>query len=381
MKIMIWTGRALETWGLDSVVSGIGGSETAAVRLSEALARLGHVVSVVGRVNPCLYVPEGAKAPGRVRYESYDPGAPKVYECDVFVSSREPEIWSKIDVRCQVRALWLHDATTSSDLVTCSREYDTIFCLSNWAKRSYMNQFPDLPAEKLVVTRNGIDPSRFLQSGETLDNLRPVSKAGRTSRMIYSSSPDRGLKRLLDLWPRIRAEVSDATLGIFYGADNVRLAAQQSGRTSDRDTLAQIEYLVHRAQSMEDDGVHYFGRVGQSELAQAFLESSLWVYPTHFEETSCITAMEAQAAAAYPITSAVGALPETCRVGDLIYPPFDSDYDEAFVEAVVHACGDGRQTSRELAEAGRELALRNLTWDGVADLWEALFESKLGGAS
>lgn len=380
MEIMIWTGGALETWGWNSVELGIGGSETAAVMLSEALARRGHEVTIVGRVHEGTYFPARSNRSGRVLYEAYNPNSSRVYQCDAFVSSREPEVLDKIDVRCRVSALWLHDATMSSDLTSCSRSYDTIFCLSNWAKRSYMHQFPDLPAEKLVVTRNGIDPSRFLRPGETLDNLQLVSKEGRESRMIYSSSPDRGLKRLLDLWPRIRSAVPDANLGVFYGLDNARLAAQQSGHTTDSDAYLQAAYLVCRAESMEADGVHYFGRVGQTELAQAFLESSLWVYPTHFEETSCITAMEAQAAAAYPLTSAVGALPETCRVGDLIHPPFDSTYDDAFVEAVAYACGEGRRSSREMAEDARALALQGLTWDGVAAQWEAHFEGKLRGA-
>jgi hypothetical protein len=35
-------------------------------------------------------------------------------------------------------------------------------------------------------------------------------------------------------------------------------------------------------------------QVNQSTLANAFADCAFWLYPTSFEETSCITAMKAQ---------------------------------------------------------------------------------------
>jgi hypothetical protein len=57
-----------------------------------------------------------------------------------------------------------------------------------------------------MVTRNGIDVSRFENE---------VPKVG--NRLIYASSPERGLERLLDLFPLIRAAVPDAELHVYHG--------------------------------------------------------------------------------------------------------------------------------------------------------------------
>ena len=38
--------------------------------------------------------------------------------------------------------------------------------------------------------------------------------------MIYSSSPDRGLELLLSLFPKVKEQVPEAKLDIFYGFEN-----------------------------------------------------------------------------------------------------------------------------------------------------------------
>lgn len=55
------------------------------------------------------------------------------------------------------------------------------------------------------------------------------------------------------------------------------------------------------------------GRVNQRELAEAMLGAGVWFYPTWFSETSCITAMEAQAAGLWCVCPEIAALKETVR--------------------------------------------------------------------
>ena len=126
--------------------------------------------------------------------------------------------------------------------------------------------------------------------------------------MVYASSPDRGLDRVLNLWPRIIKEVPEALLHVFYGFtlnfDKIH-AHNQSMKT----------YKQNMLDLLNQTGVVYHGRVSHKELAKYFLACGLWVYPTSFTEISCITAMKAQCAGAIPITTKVAALDETVQFG------------------------------------------------------------------
>ena len=170
--------------------------------------------------------------------------------------------------------------------------------MSEWHKRFFASvyRYPDIE-KKIAILRNGVDLARF----EGTEERDP-------HRAIYSSSPDRGLQALLDMWPEIRAQVPDASLHVFYGFYNWRTAAQMAG---DEVSLRQIAHLEHLAQNMAGLGVVFHDRVNQRELAREFMRSGVWTYPTWFDETSCITAMEAMAAGCRIVSTKRGGLVET----------------------------------------------------------------------
>ena len=62
---------------------------------------------------------------------------------------------------------------------------------------------------------------------------------------------------------------------------------------------------------MEQKGVVAHGRVDQQTLAREMLSAGVWILPTWFCETSCISAMEAQAAGLRIVASKLAALEET----------------------------------------------------------------------
>jgi len=145
------------------------------------------------------------------------------------------------------------------------------------------------------------------------------------------------------------------------------------GRKSDKLTL---DFLKNRLVSMVDHGVTYHGRVGQRELAKAFLASSLWLYPTNFHETSCITAMEAQAAGVFAITSKLAALPETLRMGHLIDPPnTTAEYEAEFLDTIKCFLEARQHTGYPSLQFNRKWVLENLSWQGVASEWDIMFDN------
>lgn len=347
LSINIWTGPAWERWSPDSLETGIGGSETAAAQIAKSLVCRGHTVKVFGEAygvwDGVEYVPHEKLSEN-----------PATYPCDVFVASRQPSAL-RFDVSSSVKALWVHDVHCGegSEAATDVDRSDVVMALSTWHAGFLKQTYPNLDPEKIWVTSNGISLERFKDE--------PV-KIGR--RAIYASSPDRGLDRLLDLWPRIRERVPSAELHVYYGFETwKKIAASRN----DTDTLTRLSVFERRLKKGRKIGVVYHGRVGQRELAKAYCQARVWAYPTAFTETSCISAMEAQAAGCVPVTTALAALAETVKCGYLIQgDPNEAFYADSFVERVT-SCLLGEE---EVSRRAREVALATFSWDDVAASWE-----------
>ena len=360
MRIVIWTGPAWEAWGPASLKTGIGGSELAAIHVATGLARLGHDVEVIGQVIPEVW--QGARF---ADFRDYvDVGAKRI-ECDVFISSRHLAALRLLQPKARLLVLWMHDIHVGPDPHGFLGEYDIILNLSKWAKETAMRYYPGVPGERFITTRNGIDTKLF---------TGPIVKEG--CKVVYSSSPDRGLDKLLDWWPKIREMQPDAELHVYYGFDTWERMA-----VAHRDQIAKLQIQIFRTRlsNMADQGVVSHGRVGQEELVSAWMDASLWLYPTSFQETSCITAMEAQAAMAWPITSRLAALQETVRHGILIEPPTArAGYREEFLGYIRSFLEMDMAHRADRTSDGRMWAMRELDWMGVAEQWEGLFLRRLG---
>jgi len=196
-------------------------------------------------------------------------------------------------------------------------------------------------------------------------NLRDFDIKGierQPHRMIYTSSYDRGLEHLLKMWPEIRKEVPDAELHVFYGwntYDYFTSIGMRDGKFK--------EYLTPL---LSQDGVTDHGRVGHKKLAREFLKSKFWVYPCHFEEISCISAMKAQAAGCVPVCTDYAALSETVKDGVIVHGKADEGTVNAnFKSKLIEALKEQPVVSIDKEQFG---------WDKVAKSWiENLFFYKV----
>lgn len=177
----------------------------------------------------------------------------------------------------------------------------------------------------------------------------------------YFSAYYRGLECLLNMWPKIREQVPDATLDVYYGWES--WVAMQG----EDDFYVRME---EKFEEMKDQGVTIHGRVSHVELAQAMKEIQVWAYPTEFEEIHCITALKAQEAGCYPVTTNVGALKETVQCGDQIKTKriYSDEYKQGkFVECVVRALKEGRVGT----------PTEGTDWSDVAQSWDQFIKEKL----
>lgn len=358
LDIVIACGDAIEEWNPATVkVNGIGGSENAVIEVSKRLARKGHNVRV--------YTSCGVNGEGifdGVEYHSSDKIS-LIEHCDVYIAWRHANLLDVSNVNAKVKYLWVHDVCALGAKHSNLLKADGILALSDWHADN-IERVHNVPRSQIVRTRNGIDNTRFSKFRNVKRNPRKV---------VYSSSPDRGLHTLLLVWPKIRAIVPDATLYIYYGFSNWKKTA-----TSSNDT-AQLQYindLEMRIQMLSHQGVFFLDRVSQEELAKEFLSAGVWAYPTWFSETSCISAMEAQAAGLRIVTSPIAALKETVGErgkmidGDWLSP----SYQEKFVKLVVEAMTKEDESDREYLARYAE---QNFSWDGVSEQWESMFLEKL----
>jgi len=355
LDIVIWTGPAWEKWSPKNLETGLGGSELAAIYMAREFVRSGCRVRVYSDCREDADIYDG------VEYIHYDKS--HVFETDVLIVSRGAAAIPVYGGKAKLKILWTHDVHAGMDpsAIDGVKAADLIFCLSHWHKNYFHSVYPFLNWDKVIVTRNGIDVARFAAEPKKIGN-----------RLIFTSSPDRGLDRLLDLFPRIKDQVPDAELHVYYGFVTWEKMAELRNDQAARDQIAGFKRRM-----AETPGVVAHGRVGQKELAEAFLASKVLAYSTEFTETSCISAAEAQAAGCVPVTTALAALNETVKHGILIQPPYnDERYAKAFVGHVVGILRSEHERWT-LASAGRAHGL-TLGWNRVAAEWKTLFEKKLG---
>ena len=165
-----------------------------------------------------------------------------------------------------------------------------IICVSEWHKKQISEKY-DYPLDKTQVIYNSVNTIDFDEDVEKIKDS-----------FIYSSHPERGLNTLLELWYYIKDIKPNATLKVFcpkYGLD--------------------VFNQTYKKLNLKD--VHFIGNVDAKTLRQEYSKAEYWFYPTQYEETFCITAVEAQLAGCKIITSPIGALPEIIPEAEFIKHP------------------------------------------------------------
>jgi len=334
----------------------LGGTQSAMVYLARELAALGHEPHIFCHCGELAGVFDGV---------SYHPVAAllpfsRQQPLDYLIAVAE-EALLKLGIRARHTLWWSHNDYSyvwqdSPDLraelaATLAQRADKLITVSQWQADRLAEAF-HLPPEHFFVSRNGVHWPYFAAEPQPLS----------PPRLFYTSVPDRGLDILLEIFPRIRAAVPETELHIYGGFE-----VWGAGVDADHSLAARL-----KAQGASLPGVSFHAPVTHGELAQRLLTGSLLVYPNHLAETSCIAALEAQAAGLPVITSVRGGLPETVshEQSGLLIPgdPYSAEYQAAFVAATVSLLRqpDLRQG---MAQAARARIQKQFTWQVIAQEW------------
>lgn len=304
----------------------MGGSEASALRLADALQKLGHRVAVTNRLED-LY--QG---------------------CDVFIATRVWQLFGRGIRPGRLCYLWctddadqpgVRDLTNPELAAKTYATADAVVVLSQYQAQRWAALL-HLPADKTCHLPYGVPLSRF----------SPAPAAERRPWAYYASTPFRGLEQLVRTWPRIRARAPAAELHVFSSMQIYGAADPQ-------------EYQRWYEAARALPGVHYHGAQPQPTIRATSRLCRALAYPCTFPETSCLAAMEAMAAGCAVVATTLGSLPETA-VGNPLVPPGPA-WLEAWEHEVVRALTDDAHYA--------SLARHNLTvsadrdWSAVARLW------------
>ena len=283
---------------------GLGGSESAVIRMAQELTKIGFEVTVFndcesddslpGMYDGVLYLPIAGGGP-------QDP-----IEFDVIVVSRSVkpilEDWPVV-ARAKHVCLWMHDTFCEGDdqieyLINIGKLQE-IFTLSDWHtgyvthcdhgfRRNY-----DVLKNHIFMTRNGIG------------NMNPgwIDVRDKDPNLfVFNASVTKGMIPLVkQIWPKVKQQIPDAHLKIVGGYYKFREAAGPDQQQKDWADL-----MLCYGKDIDFTGV-----ITQQEISDILRKASYMIYPVGFPETFGISTLEALAHNVPLITCQFGALEET----------------------------------------------------------------------
>lgn len=356
MRIVFYTGYHHCDWNANQ--GDIAGSETAVVNVARYLVgKYGHKVTVVGDrvIRGCI---EGVYYCTTSEYRENRKQNPATVDMVIGVNYihflQEMEYLNAKDY-----VFWAHNPEhfpwykgelmpNNGDDVYSDDRLSTVICVSEWHKEVFAKNYPNA-ANKIRVIPNGINT--FEEFPE-----QPIEKVA--NRFIYTSASDRGLDYVLELWPRIRSQHTNAQLVVCCPG-------------------YAIGELESRMQYMEMLGVTIKGTLSKPELYREMCAAEFWLYPSKYDETFCITALEMMYANCIPITTDTANLKYLIGEEHGLITPVElegNDFIEHVAQNVNKAVAMTDSEKNALREKNWNHVYNGYTWFDVTQTWANMLE-------
>lgn len=351
--LVYYCGHTTEEWSPETArTKGIGGSEEAVINLSEKLVQQGWNVTVY---NNCGYQPLEFNGVTYKPYWMYNYRDKQ----DATILWRSP-ILCDYEINCPNIIVDLHDVIKEGEFTAPRLARINHIMVKSGFHRTL---FPNIPDHYFRIVPNGIDSGVF-----TLTEQRDPYL------MINTSSPDRSLRGLVDMFAEIKKRVPQVKLKWAYGWNVFD--------TVHGDNLHQMEWKHKLVKDMEDLGIENLGRLSHGDVNKLYQQAAVFAYPSEFAEIDCISLTKAIAGGAYPITTDFAAMGDKVYLGGVYIhsektkdnwcQPYQTDFSitdpeqrKKWIDAVVDYFSELRVPDREASNKTKEL----YSWDNIAKQW------------
>ena len=182
-------------------------------------------------------------------------------------------------------------------------KYDWYVFNSHWTFEKFRMLF-DLPLEKCLVIKNGIDK---IQKAKPYEKNKPI-------KIIHQNTPWRGLSVLLGAMQLVKNPL--ITLDVYSSTEVYGKDFMEKNDDNYKELYEQAKQLPN---------VNYIGYKPNSYIKDNMHKYNMYAYPSIFEETSCISLLECMAGGLYCVTTNLGALFETGAEFPM-YIPYDNNH-------------------------------------------------------
>ena len=184
------------------------------------------------------------------------------------------------------------------------KEYDWYVFNSHWNYEKF-RYFFDIPTDRSMVIKNGI--ANFPK--------RKIYKKGQPIKILHHNTPWRGLNVLLAAMQLIKNPL--ISLDVYSSCE---VYGKDFSEANDK----HYQELYDQAKKLPN--VNYIGYKTNEYIIENLKNYKMYVYPSIWEETSCISLLESMAAGLYCITTDYGALFETGAEFPM-YIPYSNNYE------------------------------------------------------
>jgi glycosyltransferase involved in cell wall biosynthesis len=236
------------------------------------------------------------------------------------------------------------------------KKFDKFVFVSNWQMEKY-NEVRGVEYNKSTVIKNSIVP---------IDTTKRTKSD--KIRLIYHTTPHRGLQLLVPAFIELCKRHDDITLDVYssfkiYGWEQ-------------RDAQYQELFDICR----NHPNIKYHGTVSNDEIREALLSADIFAYPSIWKETSCLSLIEAMSAGLLCIHPNLAALSETSMGLTWMYQwNEDANAHAGGFMQVLHQGIEVMRNQREAIEADLKLQKIQVDrvhgWNNKANEWKALLES------
>lgn len=232
--------------------------------------------------------------------------------------------------------------------------FDKLVFSSNWQYQQFRDYLNVPFSQHSAVIETGIDPIPLVN--------KPMDKI----KLIYTSTPHRGLEILVPVFVQLAKIYPDIQLDVYssfgiYGWE-------------ERDAPYEPLFKICR----EHPQINYHGWQPNDVVRKAYQEAHIFAYPNIWPETSCRSLIEAMSAGCLCIHPNFAALPDTAGGLTVMY---DGDMDvhihaNIFAHTLMHAVDNIKNNDLTgLLSFIKGYADVRFSWDNIGNKWKGLIAS------